>query len=247
MCYVWGGRSTGSHHLENALSKPLTALPTFLSAVSMVGDDQERTIRELVHAERPSPPIYDPARDLFIGVLRGHFTIEEALVQARRLHDGTERRCAEDVLAASKSFLTKELPAGVARLKPMEILLPNGLELGVSPVWLRYRSPDRLMVLHFWRQPLSDWQRSAAAAILITALKKDNPAYMWLDLDFISVAIPDHSTARRLRLYNWHTLKVLDDEGLSRFLERLCNAWAAYQRRGPRVTKPRRQPGLFES
>ena len=128
----------------------------------MVGDDQEYTIRALVHAERKSPPVYTPARELFIRVLQGDFTVQAALAQARRLHDETERKCAHDILRVSETFLLKEPRTKVARLGAMGICLPNGMELNVSPVWIRHSSQRRLLVLHFWEQPLSDWQRALA-------------------------------------------------------------------------------------
>ena len=229
------------------LSKPLTMLPAFLSAVSMVGDDQEHTIRQLTYAERKSPPFYNPARDLFIRVLQGDFNVERAVAEAHRLSDDVERKCASDVLEASRSFLMREAPAKVGQLDPMEVHLPNGMELSVSPVWIRHLRPQpRLMILHFWQRPLSDWQLSAAAAILIAALKRHDPACLSLDIDFVSVAVPDYSAGRRLRVYDWYSLKPLDDDGLSRFLHRLCAAWAAYQCREPRVIKSRHNRDLFD-
>jgi hypothetical protein len=213
----------------------------------MVGDDQEHMIRQLTSAERPSPPVYNPARDLFIRVLQGDFSIQRALAETKRLHDETERKCAHDVLVASESFLAREPPAKVGRLDSMEVRLPNGMQLVVSPVWIRHLVPQpRLMILHFWQRPLSDWQLSAAAAILVAAMKRDNPACLSLDIDFLSVAIPDYSAGRRLRVYDWYTLKPLDDEGLSRFFDRLCEAWAAYQRREPRVIKSRHNRSLLD-
>jgi len=233
--------------METKLSKLLTEFPSFLSAISMVGDDQEQAIRELQYAERKSPAVYNPARDLFMSVLRGQLDFRSALAQVGWLPDETERKCARDVLEASKSFLMQEGPAEVKPLSRMGIDLPNGMELRVAPVWVRHLSPPRLLVLHFWREPLSAWQLSAAAAILMSAMKRDKPTCVDLDLDFISVAVPDHSAKRRLRAYNWDTLKRLDDDELRRFLQRLCDAWVEYQNRGPRAYKPRLHPDLFDS
>jgi|HubBroStandDraft_6_1064221.scaffolds.fasta_scaffold1655825_2 hypothetical protein len=71
----------------------------------MVGDDREQTIRELQYAERKSPAVYNPARDLFLSVLRGQFDLRSAFAQIRWVPDETERKCARDVLEASKSLL----------------------------------------------------------------------------------------------------------------------------------------------
>jgi len=232
---------------DSVLSTLLTELPSFLSAVSMVGDDRSRTIQGLVRAEHKSPPRYDLARDLFLDVLRGNFTIESAFSQAQSLPLEIERKCAEEILNTSKSFLSNEPVGRIGLLSPMAIPLPNGMELAVSPVWIRHLSQPRLMVLHFWRQPLSQWQLSAAAAILISAVKRDEPECRYLDLDFISVAVPDHSPERRFRRYDWYTVKPLEDEDLHRFLGRLCDAWKEYHNRGPRVIKPRRERDLFDT
>jgi hypothetical protein len=86
------------------LSKPLVALPGFLSTISMVVDDRTAIIEQLRQAERKSPPKYGPTRDLFRRVLEGNFTFEEALNHARSLPDEIERNCALDVLSASKDF-----------------------------------------------------------------------------------------------------------------------------------------------
>jgi hypothetical protein len=151
----------------------------------------------------------------------------------------------ETCLKPLSLYLMEQAPARVIPLNPMGIDLPNGMELRVSPVWARHFSPTRLLVLHFWREPLSDWQLKAAPAILIAAMKRDKPTCLDLDLDFISVAVPDHATKRRLRTYSFDTLKPLDDDELQRFLQRLCDAWAEYQRRGPRAFKSRSRPSLF--
>ena len=231
--------------METKLSKLLTEFPSFLSAVSMVADDREQIIRELQHAERPSPEVYRPARELFLSVLRGHLDFESALAQAGRVPDEVARRCARDVLRASKSFLMQQQPTEVIPLRGMGIELPNGMELRVSPVWHRRFSPARVLVLHFWRDALSDWQLRAAAGILRLAPAGDKPACLGLDLDFVSVAVPDHSAARRLRSYTWQTLDPLRGDELDHFLQRLCDAWAKYQERGPRPYKARPRRDLF--
>ena len=137
------------------LSKPLAILPTYLSAISMVGDDSEYTVRQLIQAERPSPPVYDPARDLFIRILQGNLSVERALLEVERLHAETERRCARDVIEAAKPFLEKAQPAKIGRLNRMEVALPNGLNFVVSPIWIRHLAVPCFLVLHFWQEPLS--------------------------------------------------------------------------------------------
>ena len=229
------------------LSKPLTILPSYLSAISMVGDDLEYTIRQLTYAERKSPPVYNPARDIFIRVLQGDFDVDRGVTEANRLQDGVERQCAREVLETSRNFLANQPPARVRRLDAMSISLPDGTDLNISPVWIRHLHPQpRLMVLHFWQQALTDWQLSAAGSVLIEALKGHNKNCLGLDLDFVSVAIPDRAASRRLILYDWYKLHPLDSEDLRRFLDRLCAAWAAYQRRERRVIRNRSGPDLFE-
>lgn len=80
------------------LSAPLTEFPTFMSSISMVGDDLEFTIQELIRAERKSPPVNDPARELFIQILRGNFAVEVALAQVSAIVDPIERKCALNVM-----------------------------------------------------------------------------------------------------------------------------------------------------
>ncbi len=56
--------------MEKEFSTPLVELPSFLSTISMVGDDQNATVQKLIQAERKSPPVYDLARALFLAVLQ---------------------------------------------------------------------------------------------------------------------------------------------------------------------------------
>ena len=103
-------------------------------------------------------------------ILEGKLTFKQALGQAKKLSDPIERKCATDILIASRQFLQEEPRSIRVGLFPaMSIDLPNGVELDVSPVWLRHLSPNRLMILHFWQTPLSERQLSAAAAVLRTA------------------------------------------------------------------------------
>src|SRR5579864_6958176 len=147
--------------METTLSTPLEEPPGFLSLVSMVGDDERYTIQQLKNAERPAPELYGQARDLFVKILDGNFSFEFALSQARAIVDTVERRCAEEVLCASKHFLISQTPAPVRRLPRMWFNLPNGLKIPVSGVRLRQFDEPRLMALYFWKRPLSRWQLSA--------------------------------------------------------------------------------------
>src|SRR4029077_9977317 len=165
---------------------------------------------------------YHSTRDLFLSVLRGQLEFQAALAQARRLPDEVTRRCAREVLEASERFVVEEQPAELSPLAGMGVDLPNGMELRVSPVWIRHFSPPRLLVLHFWWDALSDWQLRAAGGILWLARARDKPGCLGLDLEFISVAVQDHSAGRRLRSYTWKTLRPLHGEELDRFLQRLC-------------------------
>jgi hypothetical protein len=167
------------------------------------------------------------------------------MYHARRLADATERNCAIDVLNASKAFLIKQPPGKVGQLERMKIRLPNSMDLVVSPVWVRHLDTDRLMILHLWESALSNWQLSAAGAILLSALRQHKPECASLKLDFISIAVPPHRDKRQLQVYSWESLQPLDDVGLFRFFQRLCAGWKEYRRRGPRPIKKRAQPDLF--
>jgi len=233
--------------METRPSKPLTEAPAYLSMVSMVGDDPAYTIQQLERAEQKSPPVYDPTRALFVASLEGKFTHQEALAQAERLPDETERKCARDVLRASKSFLVEETPARVGRLEPMSLCLPNGMPLSVSPLWLRHLPQKRLMVMHFWQKPLSLWQLSAAAGILITAMQQDKPLLASLEIDFISVAQPEDRLKRQFQRLGWTDLDPLYGDELQRFLRRFCDAWEKYKKRGPRLIPLRyMQPNFLD-
>src|SRR5207302_1470167 len=105
---------------------------------------------------------YEPAKELFCRVLQGDLSVTQALVQAGNLADPVERKCAADILGASKKFLLAEAPAHIGVFPTMIISIPNGMQLSVSPVRLRHLNPQRLMLLHFWQTPLSAWQLSAA-------------------------------------------------------------------------------------
>jgi len=232
--------------MDYGLSSPLRTLPSFLSTISMVVDDQSAIIKSLIHAERKSPPKYAPTRDLFFRVLKGDLSFSQALKQARLLPDHVQRRCALEVLEASKDFL-RDTPKGVVtEFPPLQIQIPNQLALDVSPVWLQHRDPKKLLVLHFWRRPLADRQRSAAAIILRKALLQQQPFFSGCELDFVSVSVPTNSSSRKFRLYDWKGLKPLDERDLVRFWQPFLEAWSKYQSREPRRFRRRGERDLFD-
>jgi hypothetical protein len=231
--------------MERALSTPLRELPSFLSTISMVVDDRPSIVKRLTNAERKSPSTYEPARDLFCRVLQGDLTLDQALVQARKVADSTDRKCAVDVLQASARFLQSETPARAGQFPAMSVTIPNGMKLTVAPIWLRHLDPQRLMVLHFWRKPLTSWQLGAAAAVLRLALVRQRPGYSGYELDFISVSEHEATSERRFERYGWTALKPLDEQDLSRFWKQFCGAWSEYQKIGPREFRRRRQESML--
>jgi hypothetical protein len=232
--------------MEPEFSTPLTALPSFLSTISMVSDDRSAIIRGLIRAEQKSPPRYDPARNLFLYVLEGKLSLKQATEQARRILDLTERKCALEILNASSDFLRNGDRSRVGLFPVMSVLLPNDMELNISPVWLRHLSPNRLMVLHFWKNPLLGRQVSAAAAVLRKALAAQQPEYLRCELDFISIALPMNASVRRFECFNWARAKPLPDNELDRFWKPFCDAWLEYVSREPREKRGRRDRGLFD-
>lgn len=212
----------------------------------MVSDDRMAIIRNLIRAERKSPPYYEPARNLFRCVLEGKLSLKQVKEQARRLLDDHERHCAVDILSASSEFLRTEPKSRVGLFPAMSINLSNELALGIFPVWIRHLSPERLMILHFWQTPLSERQLSAAAAVLRTALNAHQPDYLASELDFVSVALPLNGSVRRFERYGWVRIKPLNDGELQRFWKPFCDAWFEYQSRGLRQIRRRRDPGLFD-
>jgi len=232
--------------MEREFSKPLTELPKFLSTISMVVDDTAFILQKLIQAERKSPAIYAPTKDLFCRVLDGGFGFDDAIHQAHALFEETERKCAVEVLEASERFLRGEQNAPITAFPVMTYQITNGMELSVSPVLLRHLNPKRLMVLHFWRTPLSSWQLSAAGTVLQSAIRKHQPEYQFCEIDFISVPFPEFASRRRFERHTWAKLKPHDEAAMVRFWNRLLEAWTDYQRRGPREIKRKRTAGLFD-
>ncbi len=225
-------------------SKPITALPAYLSTISMVVDDRTTIVKRLTWAERKSPSKYMPARDLFCMTLSGKFAFESALKQAANL-SGDEKSCAIDVLKASKDFLVQEPRARIGAFQSMQIKLPNGLDLNISPVFLRHLERPRLMVLHFWKRPLLPRQLGAAGATLQRALIESRFDPSNYELDFISVSQPENATRRQFRIYNWKNIKPLNDKALARFWKLLIDAWSDYKRRPLRRIKRRNDDRLL--
>jgi len=232
--------------MERALSKPLSELPSFLSTISMVVDDRASIIESLTQAERKSPPRYEPAKEMFRRVLQGDLSVAQALVQARNLPDPVERKCAVDILQASEKILRAETPARVGPFPAMSFQIPNGMELSISPIWLRHLDQQRLLILHFWLRPLSAWQLSAAAAVLRTALLHHQPEYSNRELDFISVSLQEPTSQRRFERYGWVKLKPLSETDHSRFWKQFCAAWTEYRSRGPREFRRKRDDDPFD-
>jgi hypothetical protein len=228
------------------LSTPLVELPTYLSTISMVVDDRAAIIRNLIQAERKSPPVYGPSRDLFLSVLQGKMSFDRAVIQARRLADETERKCAVQIIDASEHFLRGERPTTAVELSNLKYTLPNGLQLKIAPVWVRNFDPERLMVLHFWQAPLFQRQLGAAAAVLRSALHNDQPQYSSCEIDFISVAFSQFGSSRRFERYNWTRLKPLDGDELHRFWQQFLIAWSHYHLTGPREIRRKRSASLFD-
>lgn len=225
-------------------SKPITTLPAYLSTISMVVDDRTAIVKSLTWAERKSPPKYMPARDLFCTALSGKFTFESALKQAANL-SGDEKSCAIDVLKASKDFLVQEPRRRIGTFQSMQIELPNGLDLNISPVFLRHFERPRLMVLHFWKRPLLPRQLSAAGTALQRALIENRFDPSNYELDFISVSQLENAIQRQFRIYNWKTIKPLSDKELTRFWKLLVDAWSDYKQRPPRRIKRRNDDRLL--
>src|SRR6266567_9032351 len=117
--------------METVLGTRLEEPPAYLSLVSMVGDDENYLVQQLKNAERPSPELYGQARDFFYKVLDANFSFEFALSQLRTIPDAVERKCADDVLRASKHFLIAQPPAPIGKLPRMWFELPNGLRMPV--------------------------------------------------------------------------------------------------------------------
>jgi hypothetical protein len=154
--------------------------------------------------------------------------------------------CANDILEASKIFLNEAARGHVGRFPAMDILIPTGMTLGVSPIWLRHLNAPRLMVLHFWRTPLSQWQLSAAGAVLRSALHQNQPDFAECELDFISVSLAGASKQRRFEHFDWGKLKPLSEKELHRFWRQFCAAWSNYKSRGPRKIRRKSHPGMFD-
>ena len=232
--------------MEKEFSTPLLELPSFLSTISMVGDDQNAIVQRLIQAERKSPPVYDLARALFLAVLEGKLSFENARTQAWRSFNEVERKCALQILDASENFLRGERPARIGPLPTLKYFLPNGLPLDVAPVRLRHFSPERLLILHVWQTPLSQWQMSAAGAVLRSVMKDQLPQHESSEVDFISVSLSPSATRRQFERLNWNKLKPLPQAELDRFWSRFLDAWSQYQRKEPREIKRRRDRGLFD-
>ena len=228
------------------LSTPLVELPTYLSTISMVVDDRAAIVQKLIQAERKSPPVYEPSRDSFLKLLQGKMSFDSAVIQARRLTDETERKCAIQIIDASEQFLRRERPTRMSHLPNLKYALPNGLRLSISPIWIRHFDPERLLVLHFWQAPLSERQLGAAAAVLRSALHNDQPQYSSCEIDFISVAFSQFGSGRRFERYNWTRLKALDEDELHRFWQQFLVAWSHYHRIGPRKIRRKRSASLFD-
>jgi hypothetical protein len=221
------------------LSKPLDELPAFLSMISMVADDEREIVKGFTRAERKSPARYEPAKQIFFRILSGDLTYQAGIAQALEVSDPVERNCAVSVLRVANLFLKTQRPGRIARLPFIQTTLPNGLELDVGPVWVRDSDGERLLVLHFWRNPLTPRQLSAAGAILRLALLQNRREFALLELDLISAAIPEGSEARRFVNYHWKQLAPLTEDELFKFSQKLRSAWKAYQLIGPRKIKQR--------
>lgn len=240
------GDSPYHRRMVDDLSKPLDALPGFLSTISMVEDNQAAIIKGFIGAERKSPPRYDAARQLIFRTLEGQISLIQALDYADGLSDPVDRRCAQQVLRASRSFLEAASVAPVAALPPMSVEVRAGLFLSVGPIWVRQLEEPRLLLLHLWDRPLNNRQVRAALAVLRTALATQQPAWSYREIDFVSVATPELAAKRLCRVYNWRTFAPMEEDELARFLRDMLSAWDAYHRLGPRPVKRRGPPGLFD-
>jgi hypothetical protein len=198
-----------------------------MSSVSMVTDDRERGIKDFIRAEHPSPSIYDAARKHFTVALEKKLTIEQLFTQASLIKNETVKKCTLDILEKSRKFLLAQAAGRTVKLPHMEIKLPNDKKLDVSPVWIRDCRPHRLMILHFWKKPLSEIQTRAAAGILSFAIEEEYRKYLGFELDFISISY--HGARRRFEVSGWDKIQPLRDIDLQYFLQRLCDLWDAYQ------------------
>lgn len=232
--------------MADDLSRPLEALPGFLSTISMVEDDQAAVIKGFIGAERKSPPRYDAARQLIFKTLEGQISLQQAHDYADSVSDPVDRRCAQQVLRASRPFLETAPIAPVTALPSMSVEIRAGLSLNVGPVWVRQLEEPRLLLLHVWDRPLNDRQVRAALAVLKAALATQQPAWSYREIDFVSVATPELAAKRHCRVYSWRTLAPMEEDELARFFRDMLSAWDTYRRIGPRPVKRRGPPGLFD-
>ena len=211
----------------------------------MVGDDHRLIIQGLRNAERKSPPVYSLARDLFLRILQGDMSFDDARTQARRESDLTTRRCALEILDNSQRFLTTEPQSRVSRLPSLRYQLPSELSLDVKPLWVRQLDPERLLLLHFWEAPLSARQLRAAAAVIKAAIQLELPQFAACEIDFVSVPFCESRNSREFNRYTWGRLKPLNEEEMNRFWSQLLRAWQDYQKLGPRKLPRKETKDLF--
>lgn len=231
--------------MEASFSIPLREPPSFLSTISMVGDDTTRIVHSLTQAERKSPSRYEPARAMFLSVLEGKLSYDATLTQARRLADKVERECALQILHASKSFLEKERPAPITPLPNSYYTLPNKLPLLVRPLWVRNFSQPRLLVMHFWRSPLTQRQLSAAATIIQSVIADNFPSYTGCEIDFLATPFVETRNSRDFQRNGWQRLRPLNEVELGRFWKQFSLAWDIYKKREPRIIRRKRKDDLF--
>jgi hypothetical protein len=227
-----------------ATGEKLKELPSFLSVVSMVFDDEEMIVQKLCDAERKSPPFYQPAREFFCSILNGGFSFKEAIDQAERLPNPTERSCALDILHASKDYLTDEVTSRVTKVD-FSTRIPNGMKLKVSPIWIRELDKPRFLVLHFWRTSLTELQTSAAAAILKMAAIDSHRELSSYGLDFISASLNTSGQRRVFSCMDWKRVRPLSENDLARFWKRFISAWENYQKRPARPHRVKKSESLF--
>jgi hypothetical protein len=233
----------------SSFGRRLEELPTFLATIAMVSDDGSQLVNGLRRAERRSPAIYTPTRQLFLRILDGSLSYAGGMGQAHQLADSRERGCAVAVLRQSKRFLETQPKSRIVLLATMTLVLPSGLNLSVGPIWVRHMNFEtRLLVLHFWQIALSDRQLSAAAAILRATILMNHVGLASSEIDFISVSNSEMSETRRFQNLQWRQLDPLNEGELTKFAHQIEAGWNAYLHSAPRESNRRNSlPDLFGS
>lgn len=201
--------------------------PPLIAGMLLPQGTEAESFSRIARLERPPPPRYVLARQLFVAVLTGQ-PFDWAVQQARDSNDASQRGYALDLLRTAKTFLhmtrgLKSAEPPTARWGPA-----GGLELPVATHAVTGQGPSRrVMVLHFWRSELPAERLALIKGAFRSSIWR-LPGFAGTPIDLVTAPVVPALGRRNLKIVECTEGAIAGDDELDTFHGELASLWDRY-------------------